>query len=72
MPFSVKYATADSGKLIGPSITTMGLLVVLAGIHIIIRNNMMFVVGYTLILLVANVVIWKISFRISWKDIKQI
>ena len=46
MPFSVKFATADSGKLIGPSLITIVVLGVFAGIHIAIRNNMIFVAVY--------------------------
>lgn len=71
MPFSVKFATADSGKLIGPGIITMLLLGVLAIVHIVIRNNMIFVGIYVLVLLIVNVILWKTSFKVSWKDIKM-
>ena len=71
MPFSVKFATADSGKLIGPGIITMLLLGVLAIVHIVIRNNMIFVGIYALVLLIVNVILWKTSFKVSWKDIKM-
>jgi len=70
MPFSVKFAIADSGKLIGPGITTMLLLGVLAIVHIVIRNNIIFVGIYVLVLLIVNVILWKTSFKVSWKDIK--
>jgi len=71
MPFSVKFATADSGKLIGPSLITIVILGVFAGIHIIIRNNMMFVSIYAVLLLIVNIILWKISFKVSWKDLKM-
>ena len=71
MPFSVKFATADSGKLIGPSLITILLLGVFAGIHIAIRNNMIFVGVYAVVLLIVNVILWKTSFKVSWKDIKM-
>ena len=70
MPFSVKFATADNGKLIGPSIIAVALLAVFAGIHIGIRNNMIFVGVYAVALLVVNIILWKTSFKVSWKDIK--
>ncbi|AWK49626.1 hypothetical protein DIC82_00320 [Clostridium beijerinckii] len=69
MPFSVKFATADSGKLIWPGIITMLLLGVLVIVHIVIRNNMIFVGVYTLVLLIINVILWKNCFKVSWKDI---
>ena len=69
MPFSTKFATADSGKLLGPGLITMLLLGVLAVVHIVIRDNMIFVGVYALVLLVVNVILWKTSFKVSWKDI---
>ena len=71
MPFSVKFAIADSGKLIIPSIITGMLLGVLALIHIFIRNNMVYVVIYAGVLLIVNIILWKISFKVSWKDIEM-
>ncbi|MBW9153073.1 ABC transporter permease [Clostridium estertheticum] len=70
MPFSVKFATTDSGKLIMPSIITSLLLGIFAGIHIAIRNNIMFICVYGIVLLIANVILWKTSFNVSWKDIE--
>lgn len=70
MPFSVKFATSDSGKLIKPSVITIMLLLVFAGIHIVIRNNMIFIGVYAVVLLVVNVILWKTSFKVSWKDIE--
>ena len=71
MPFSVKFATADSGKLLGPGLITTLLLGVLAVVHIVIRNNMIFVGVYALVLLIVNVILWKTSFKVSWKDIEM-
>ncbi|MGH4122105.1 MAG: hypothetical protein ACREV6_04120 [Clostridium sp.] len=71
MPFSVKFATADSGKLIIPSIVTMLLLCGFAGIHIIIRNNIIFAAVYAMVLLIVNVILWRISFKQNWKDIER-
>ena len=71
MPFSVKFATADSGKLIGPGLITTLLLGAVAIVHIAIRNNIIFVGIYAFVLLIVNVVLWKISFKLSWKDIKM-
>ncbi len=71
MPFSVKFATADSGKLIRPSLITIVILGVFAGIHIVVRNNIIFVGIYALVLLVVNIILWKTSFNISWKDIEM-
>jgi predicted Co/Zn/Cd cation transporter (cation efflux family) len=71
MPFSVKFATADTGKILGPGLITMLLLVAFAIVHIIIRNNMIFVGIYALVLLIVNVILWKTSFKISWKDVKM-
>jgi len=70
MPFSVKFSTTDSGKLILPGIITMLLLGILAVVHIVIRNNMIFVGVYALVLLIVNVILWKNCFKVSWKDIK--
>lgn len=71
MPFSVKFATADSGKLIWPGIITAMLLGILILIHLFIRNNMIFVGIYALVLIIVNIIIWKISFKVSWKDIEM-
>ncbi|MCB2298502.1 hypothetical protein [Clostridium tagluense] len=71
MPFSVKFAAADSGKLIMPSVITSFLLCGFAGIHIIIRNNMIFVDVYAVLLLIVNVILWRISFKECWKDIEM-
>jgi len=70
MPFSVKFATADSGKLVGPSLIAIVVVGVFAGIHIAIRNNILFVAVYGMVLLIANVIIWRVSFKVEWKDIK--
>jgi len=69
MPFSVKFASTDSGKLIGPGAITLVLIGIFAAIHIIIRNNITYVGAYIAILFVINIIIWKRSFKISWKDI---
>jgi hypothetical protein len=71
MPFSLKFATSDSGKLIGPGIITAMLISALAFVHILIRNNITFVGIYTLVLLIVNVILWKTSFKVSWKDIEK-
>lgn len=71
MPFSVKFAIADSGKLIGPALIAIVILGAFAGIHIIIRNNMKFVSVYAVLLLIVNIILWKISFKVSWKDLKM-
>ncbi|MFT5875964.1 MAG: hypothetical protein ACI8WT_004964 [Clostridium sp.] len=71
MPFSIKFAIADSGKLIRPSIITSILLGVFAIIHIVIRNNTVFVGIYGGVLLIVNVILWRISFKVSWKDIQM-
>ncbi|MGK0468646.1 hypothetical protein [Clostridium sp.] len=71
LPFSVKFATADSGKIIGPAIITLILIGVFATIHIIIRNNMVFVGIYAGVLLIVNVILWRTSFKVSWKDIQN-
>ncbi|MDS0526333.1 hypothetical protein NNC19_11635 [Clostridium sp. SHJSY1] len=69
MPFSVKFAVTDSGKLIAPGIFTMILIGIFSAIHVSIRNNIIFLGIFVFILLVANIVVWKISFRIGWRDI---
>lgn len=69
LPFTVKFATSDNGKLIGPGIVTFLLLGVCVGIHIYIRTNLLFRLVYAVILLVANIVVWNICFNIKWKDI---
>lgn len=69
MPFSVKFATTDTGKLIRPGVITLTLIGIFAAIHIIIRNNITFVGAFMAILFVINIIIWKRSFKISWKDI---
>ncbi len=69
MPFSVKFASTDTGKLIGPGAITFVLIGIFAAIHIIIRNNITYVGEYIAILFVINIIIWKRSFKISWKDI---
>jgi hypothetical protein len=71
MPFSVKFAIADSGKLIGPGMLTLMLIGIFAAIHIIIRNNMMFVGIFALVLLMANIILWKTSFKVSWEDVER-
>ncbi|MBU3182910.1 hypothetical protein [Clostridium psychrophilum] len=70
MPFSVKFATSDTGKLIRPSLIIIVILGVFAGIHIIIRNNIVFVGIYALLLLIVNIILWKTSFNIKWKNIE--
>ena len=49
MPFSVKFATSDSGKLIKPSLITSLLLGIFALIHISIRSNIILVCIYVLV-----------------------
>ncbi|MBX4261132.1 ABC transporter permease [Clostridium estertheticum] len=71
MPFSVKFATTDSGKLILPSIVTSLLLGMFVGIHIAIRNNIIFICVYGIVLLIANVILWKTSFNVNWKNIEM-
>ncbi|MBU3093696.1 hypothetical protein KPL35_16705 [Clostridium sp. CF011] len=71
MPFSVKFATSDSGKLIKPSVITIMLLLVFAGIHVAIRNNMIYIGVYAVALLIFNVILWKTSFNVNWKDIEM-
>ncbi|SFD41609.1 hypothetical protein [Clostridium uliginosum] len=71
MPFSVKFATVDSGKLIGPGILTLMLVGIFAAIHIIIRNNIIFVGIFALVLFMVNIILWKISFNISWEDVEM-
>jgi len=69
LPFSVKFATSDSGKLITPTIITMLAVGVFAIIHIVIRNNIMFVGIFAFVLLVVNMILWKTCFKLSWKDV---
>lgn len=71
MPFSVKFATSDSGKLIRPSLITSLLLGFFALIHIAIRSNIILVCLYILVLLIINVILWKTSFEVNWKDIEM-
>ncbi|WP_346891703.1 hypothetical protein [Clostridium sp. UBA3887] len=65
----MKFASTDSGKLIGPGAITFVLIGIFAAIHIIIRNNITFIGAFIATLFVINIIIWKISFKISWKDI---
>ena len=69
LPFSVKFATSDSGKLIAPTIITMLAVGVFAIIHIIIRNNIMFVGIFAVVLLVVNIILWKTCFKLNWKGL---
>jgi hypothetical protein len=71
MPFSVKFATADSGKIIVPAIITFLVLGIFAIIHIFIGNNMIFIGIYAGVLLIVNVILWRSSFKVSWKDIEK-
>lgn len=71
MPFSVKFAIADSGKLIGPGMLTLMLIGIFAAIHIIIRNNLIFVGIFALVLFMANIILWKTSFNVSWADVER-
>lgn len=71
MPFSVKFTTSDSGKLVGPTIFIFILIGVLAVIHILLINNIMLLGVFTFLLLVIDIVIWRKSFNITWKDIKE-
>ena len=70
MPFSVKFATSDSGKLIKPSIITSLLLGVFVLIHIFIRSNIILICVYILVLIIVNIILWKTSFNVNWKDIE--
>ena len=54
MPFSVKFATSDSGKLIGPSLIISLFLGFFALIHIIIRGNIILVCVYVLVLKIGR------------------
>lgn len=71
MPFSVKFSGGESGKLIFPGILSTIIIGVLALIHILIRNNIIFVGLMALALCVINIILWKISFKLTWKDIKN-
>ncbi|WP_315066116.1 hypothetical protein [uncultured Clostridium sp.] len=71
MPFSVKFAIVDSGKLIGPGVITFMLIGIFAAIHITIINNIIYVGIFAFILLIINIILWRISFNISWKDIER-
>ena len=71
MPFSVKFMTSDSGKLIAPAFITIMVIGVLAIIHIIIRNNIKLVGAMALVVFVINLILWKISFKVSFKDMKM-
>lgn len=71
MPFSVKFATTDSGKFIGPTMLIFMFVGIFAGIHIVLINNIMLLGVFALLLLVIDIVIWKKSFNISWKDIEN-
>jgi len=71
MPFSVKFTTADSSKLLVPTIICILLLAVFALIHIAIRNNITLLGIYAVVLLIVNVILWKTSFKVSWKDMRM-
>ncbi|GAA0076075.1 hypothetical protein UT300005_04530 [Clostridium sp. CTA-5] len=71
MPFSVKFATVDSGKLIAPGVLTFMLIGMFALIHVLIRNNILFVGIFAFVLFIVNIILWKISFKISWKDVEM-
>jgi len=71
MPFSVKFATSDSGKLIKPSLITSLLLGFFVLIHLFIRSNIILVCSYVLVLVIVNVILWKTSFNVNWKDIEM-
>ena len=60
LPFSVKFAVADSGKLIGPALVTIMIIGAVAMIHIIVRNDIKAVIILALVLLVVNLILWKI------------
>ncbi|SHK77553.1 hypothetical protein SAMN02745163_04444 [Clostridium cavendishii DSM 21758] len=70
LPFTVKFATSDSGKLLLPSLVTLLLLGIFFGIHIVIKGNILYRLIYAVILLGADVVVWNISFNIKWKDVE--
>jgi len=71
LPFSVKFAVADSGKLIGPALVTIMIIGAVAMIHIIVRNDIKAVIILALVLLVVNLILWKISFKVNFKDMKM-
>ncbi|MBU3112319.1 ABC transporter permease [Clostridium lacusfryxellense] len=71
MPFSIKFVTADSGKLVEPTFIAIAVVGVFAVIHIAIRSNIIFVFLYAMALLIANVIIWRVSFKVEWKDIEM-
>ncbi|MBU3227311.1 hypothetical protein [Clostridium algidicarnis] len=71
MPFSVKFTTTDSSKLLVPTIICILVLAVFALIHIAIRNNITLLGIYAVVLLIVNIILWKTSFKVSWKDIKM-
>ncbi|WP_029452309.1 hypothetical protein [Clostridium algidicarnis] len=71
MPFSVKFTTTDSSKLLVPTIICILVLAVFALIHIAIRNNITLLEIYAVVLLIVNIILWKTSFKVSWKDIKM-
>lgn len=71
LPFSVNFAIADSGKLIGPALVTIMIIGALSIIHIIVRNDIKLVIIFALVLLVVNLILWKISFKVSFKNMKM-
>lgn len=71
MPFSVKFTTTDSSKLLVPTIICILVLAIFALIHIAIRNNIMLLGIYAIVLLIVNVILWNTSFKVSWKDIRM-
>lgn len=71
MPFSVKFTTTDSSKLLVPTIICILVLAVFALIHIAIRNSIMLLGIYAVVLLIVNVILWKTSFKVSWKDMRM-
>ena len=71
MPFSVKFTTTDSYKLLVPTIICILVLAIFALIHIAIRNSIMLLGIYAVVLLIVNVILWNTSFKVSWKDIRM-
>lgn len=71
MPFSVKFTTTDSYKLLVPTIICILVLAIFALIHIVIRNSIMLLGIYAVVLLIVNVILWNTSFKVSWKDIRM-
>lgn len=57
MPFSVKFAIADNGKLIGPGMITLMITGILAAIHMAIINNIIYVGIFALVLFIINIVL---------------